>query len=134
MKQRTVDKIDMIERYLEELESFIPADFKEYISDKKTKAACERYFEKIIEGILDLSYLIIKDKNYKIPEDDKQAFDVLSEKNVITIQLAENLKNAKGMRNILAHQYGNVDDEIVFESISYELINDTKEFLKRIRQ
>jgi uncharacterized protein YutE (UPF0331/DUF86 family) len=38
------------------------------------------------------------------------------------------------MRNILAHDYGVVDDEIVFESITGELEKDTTEFLKNIRR
>jgi len=47
--------------------------------------------------------------------------------------LAGRLKDAKGIRNILAHQYGNVDDRIVFKSITKELVEDTGDFLKSIR-
>ena len=39
------------------------------------------------------------------------------------------LKNMKGMRNILAHQYGEVDDKIVYSSIDREIYPDIKEFL-----
>ena len=59
---RIKDKIKEIEEYLEELKSILPIDFKEYSKDYKTKAACERYFEKIIEAVVDLSFLIIKEK------------------------------------------------------------------------
>jgi len=131
---RIDDKIDEIDRYLEELISITPKDFRKYSSDIKTKAACERYFEKIVESITDLAFLIIKDKGLRSPEDDKQAFDILAEEKEISKALGDRLKAAKGMRNILAHQYGQVDDEIVFEAITREIITDAKEFISGIEK
>jgi uncharacterized protein YutE (UPF0331/DUF86 family) len=37
-------------------------------------------------------------------------------------------------RNILAHEYGEVDDEIVFNSIKDELEKDVKGFIKSIKK
>ena len=131
---RIKDKIQEIKEYLEELESILPNDSNEYSKDYKTKAACERYFEKIIEAVVDLSFLIIKEKGLKIPEDDKKSFEILCKEKIISEKLANNLKDAKGMRNIIAHDYGSVDDEIVFKSITTELIKDSKEFLEGIKK
>lgn len=131
---RITDKIIEIEEYLSELEEFTPNDLEEYLNDIKTKAACERYFEKITEAIVDLAFLIIKDLGLKIPEDDKVAFDMLAKEKLINYDIAEKLKNAKGMRNIIAHQYGDVDDEIVFNSITREIIEDARIFLKNIKK
>ena len=130
---RITDKIEEIDEYLSELSEIIPGNFDEYQNDFKTKAACERYFEKIIESIVDLCFLVIKDKKLKIPEEDKEAFDILSGKNIISGILASKLKDAKGMRNIISHEYGNVDDEIIFESITEEIAKDAEEFLENIR-
>ncbi len=129
---RITDKIEEIEGYLQELSEIMPSSMEEY-QEFKTKAACERYFEKIIEAVVDLAFLVIKDKSLKIPEDDKGAFDILSEKEIISKKIAEKLKEAKGMRNLLAHKYGSVDDEIVFESVTEELEKDVKEFIKQIK-
>ena len=133
MENRRGDKIIEIERYLEELEKLLPENFEEYQKDFKTKAACERYFEKIVEAVLDLAFLIIKEKELKVPESDKEAFDILSNEKIISGELSEKLKNAKGMRNILAHEYGKVDDEVVFQAITEELIKDTNIFLEVVR-
>ncbi|MFH1065728.1 MAG: DUF86 domain-containing protein [Nanoarchaeota archaeon] len=129
---RIKEKITEIEGYLDELEEFMPEDIDEYLHDAKTKAACERYFEKITEAMIDLAFLIIKDKRLKQPEDDKEAFDALAKEKIISEELAEQLKNAKGMRNIIAHQYGIVDDKIVFHSITEELVEDAESLLKSI--
>ncbi len=131
---RINDKTKEIGVYLDELDGFLPKTFKEYIHDHKTKAACERYFEKIIGAVVDLAFLVIKEKGFRVPEEDKEAFDILESEGVITKELSERLKDAKGMRNIVAHQYGKVDDEIVFQSITEELIDDVTEFISCIEQ
>lgn len=131
---RINDKLKELENYLSELEDMIPESFQEYKNDLKTKAACERYFEKIIGVIVDLAFLIIKENGFKIPEEDKEAFDILSEENVIAKELSEKLKEAKGMRNIISHEYGKLDDELVFNSITQELGKDTDNFVQNIKK
>jgi len=134
MKKRLDEKGKEIEKYLEELASCTPETIEEYTQDYKSKAACERYFEKIIEAIVDLGFLVIKEKNLRTPEDDKEIFDILCDNKIISLPLAERLKDAKGMRNILAHQYGIVDDEKVFQGITRELSEDAEQFLVSLKK
>ncbi len=131
---RINDKIREIENCLSELEEIMPKNFYEYKTDLKTKAACERYFEKIIEAVIDLAFLIIKDKGYKIPEEDKEAFDILANEKIIPQELSIRLKEAKGMRNIIAHEYGKIDDELIFHSITEELKLDVSELIKSLKK
>lgn len=133
MNERIKDKIEEIENYLEELSMITPDNLESYKEDFKTKAACERYVEKVIEAVIDLIFLIIKEKKLQIPEDDETAFDIIFKSNLISKELAGRLKQAKGMRNIIAHEYGKVDDEIVFNSLKDELEKDVKEFIHCIK-
>lgn len=133
MNARIKDKIQELEQYVDELNEIIPEQFSNYIKDRKTKAACERYFEKIVEAVVDLAFLIIKENGLKIPDDDKGVFDILAKEKLISENLVEKLKAAKGMRNIIAHEYGSIDDELVFESIKNELTADAREFVKNIK-
>ena len=126
---RTKDKINEINVFLEELNSIVPSSLEEYKSSLEKKAACERYVEKIVEAVTDLAFLIIKDKKLRIPEDDIDAFNILFENNIIDNELAAKLKNAKEMKNIISHQYGKIDDEIVFDAISEELEKDIRKFI-----
>ena len=77
---RINDKIKETQKYLQELYEIIPNTFEEYKQNFQAKAACERYFEKIIEAVIDISFLVIKEKSLKIPEEDKQVFGILEEK------------------------------------------------------
>ena len=128
--KRITDKISEITKYLDELETIAPSTLDEYTSSIEKKAACERYAEKIVEALTDLAFLIIKNKKLRIPEDDADAFNILLENKVIDGNLAKKLKNAKGMKNIIAHQYGKIDDEIVFEAIKEDLGKDARNFIK----
>ncbi len=134
MNERIKDKMREIEKYLDELHQIVPESLGEYRSDFKAKAACERYAERIIEAIIDLALLIIKDKGLPLPETDLQAFDILSQNKVLSGKLAARLQDAKRMRNILAHEYGTIDDEIVFHAIGEELGGDSREFLKAVKR
>src|SRR3989339_782925 len=78
--------------------------------------------------------LYIKEKNLKQPEYEKQVFDILFNNKIISQELSLKLQDAKGMRNIIAHEYGKVDDELIFHSLTEELIIDSYEFIKQIEK
>ena len=84
---RINDKIEDIEKYMLELSGIVLATYNEYINKIEKKAACERYFEKIVEAVVDLAFLLIKEKEFKTPEEDEQAFDILLTENIINKEL-----------------------------------------------
>ena len=59
------------------------------IKDKKTKAACERYFELIVEAIVDMAFLVGQDSQGSI---NKQKKALLSENEVLRFWAAIGLK------------------------------------------
>ncbi len=133
MENRKGDKIIEIEKYLKELESFLPSDFNKYINNIEKKAACERYFEKIVEAVIDLVFLVIKDREFRSPISDRDALNILSENGIMSLELSDKLGDAKSMRNIIIHEYGYIDDKLVFCSMKKELFCDVEKFLEAIR-
>lgn len=131
---RINDKTEDIIAFLDYLDEIVPSSLEEYKSDQLKKAACERYFEKIMEALTDIAFYVIKIKGLRIPQDDGDAFEVLKENKIIGMDLSKKLREAKGMRNIIAHEYGKIDDEIVFESIKEQLGKDAEEFLSQIEK
>ena len=127
------DKVVEIEGYVDNLKNFLPESFEEYANDEMRKAACERFCEKIVEGVIDLVFIVIKGKGFRFPSSNGDALNVLSENNIISSELSDKLCNAKSMRNWLAHRYGKVNDRLVFYSLKEELINDVEEFLEAVR-
>ena len=39
---------------------------------------------------------------------------------------------ARGVRNIITHEYGKIDDEVVFDAITKELEGDVRKFVESI--
>ena len=134
MNERIKGKIKDIKNYLEQLSKIKPNKFEEYEKDFKTKAACERYVEKIAEAVVDLATRVIKEKDLEMPEKEYEAFEILEKENIIDSNLTKKLKDMKGMRNIIAHQYGDVNDEFMYTAINKEIEDDVKTFLEIIKK
>ncbi len=134
IKNRIDEKIAELEKYLEEFERFEIPELEQYRQDIQLKAACERYFEKIIETIISLTLLLIRYKNLKQPEDEEHAFFILFKNGVISEEFAKRLKDAKDMRNRIVHNYITVDDSIVLHAFSEEIVKDSEEFLEKIKK
>ena len=63
----------------------------------------------------------------------KQSLVFCKKKEIIDKELAIKLKEAKGMRNILAHEYGEVDNSVVYSAVKDELHVDIEKFIISIK-
>ena len=134
MKERIHHKANEITDFLLELKEIVPPRLDDYLKNLVTKAACERYFEKIVEALVDLSFMVIKHKKLKIPDDDNGVFKLLAQEEIISENLAFKLRKAKGMRNIIAHEYSEIEDKLVFQAVSSKIQSDAEEFLNEIKK
>ena len=133
MEKRIDEKIEEIEKYLEQIYSWLPEEFEEYMADTKSRAACEKNFEVISEYILDIAIYFIRLKKFRIPNDDESTFKILAEESIISNILCKKMIAMRGMRNFIAHRYGEVDNLEVFDSFQEEFRDDTEEFLNSIK-
>ena len=78
----------------------VPNTLEEYESNKIIRAACERYFEKVIEAVTDLAFIVITQKKFRIPEDDIDSFRILEENGVIDNEIYNHLKDEDSMKEI----------------------------------
>lgn len=131
-KNRIEDKVKDVKKYLEELFAFFPESFENYEKDKKIIAASERYFGKIIESIVDIGFLFVSLKEIEPPKDEESIFNTLFTNKIITKDLAERLRQAKGMRNFIIHEYGEIDNLKIYTSISEEIEGDIAEFIEQV--
>lgn len=134
MEERIKDKVAEVEKYVEELKSIVPETFEEYEKDIIKKAACERYFDKIMEALTDLAFLIIKKNSIPAPEDDLSSFITLYENKIISKELAYKLREAKQMRNFITHRYKFIDDLTVYNAVKEELFSDVEAFLDLVSE
>lgn len=119
-RERILAKIDELDGYLLEIHQIMPASFEEYRKIEK-KRACERLLQISIESIIDICSLIVTGLRLGLPGEEDDLFEKLEEAGIITSSIKETLRMMKGFRNILVHEYGRVNDEIVYEALQNRL-------------
>jgi uncharacterized protein YutE (UPF0331/DUF86 family) len=131
-RERLLAKIDVLDRYLKELREILPASIEEYKKIEKRRA-CERLLQVSVECVIDICGLIVIGLRLGLPAEEDDLFEKLQQAGIITSSRKESLKQMKGFRNILVHEYGHVDDMIVYEILQNNL-NDFDAFKQEILQ
>lgn len=129
-KQRILAKIDELDKYLCEIQSIAPKDFEDF-KRIEIKRSSERLLQLSIECIIDICKIIVSNLKLGLPSEENDLFDKMEREKIITEEMALILKEMKGFRNILVHEYTEVDDEIVYSVIKNRL-DDFKKFKKQI--
>lgn len=114
-------KLQQIEQYYGELRDKQQLKREAFLTSVTEQRAVERMFENAIQACIDLSKHIATTEFEYDGDGSKQAVDVLEQNGVIDTETATILKDAVGFRNILAHEYGHVNAEEVYEYFQTEL-------------
>jgi len=119
-RERILTRIDQLEGYLKELREIAPEDFATYHRVERRRA-CERLLQISIEAVIDVCHLLVAGLRLGIPAEEDDLFDKLKEAGIISSQMKEILKEMKGFRNILVHEYARIEEQIVFEATKTKL-------------
>jgi uncharacterized protein YutE (UPF0331/DUF86 family) len=109
-------KLDELDGYLDELRTIIPRDLEEYARIEK-KRSCERLLQLAVEATIDACALLVSGLRLGLPGEENDLFEKLARRGVISGEMTETLRRMKGMRNLLVHEYGRIDDALVFETV-----------------
>jgi uncharacterized protein YutE (UPF0331/DUF86 family) len=89
--------------------------------DEERSTLAERRLERIINRAIDVNLHIIRSAGSPAPEDYTQSFFELSKLKVISHDLAKQLAPAAGARNMLVHEYDEIEEQPFMSSIEYSL-------------
>jgi uncharacterized protein YutE (UPF0331/DUF86 family) len=131
-RERLLAKMDVLDGYLKELREILPSSFEGYKKIEKRRA-CERLLQVSIECVIDICGLVVIGLRLGLPAEEDDLFEKLEQAGIISSSRKESLKKMKGFRNILVHEYGHVDDMIVYEVLQNNL-NDFEIFKREILQ
>ncbi|MBI5332125.1 MAG: DUF86 domain-containing protein [Candidatus Aenigmarchaeota archaeon] len=110
-----------LDKYLDELKAIIPKKYENYVSSIETKRACERLAHISIECVIDICAVLVAELKLGPPAEEESIFDKLEEKHIMSNKLIKKLRMMKKFRNILVHQYGKVDDSLVYKNLVSKL-------------
>jgi uncharacterized protein YutE (UPF0331/DUF86 family) len=115
-RDRILARLDELDARLQELRSIAPGRFEDYLATEKRRA-CERLLEICVQGVIDTCALLVTGLRLGLPAEEDDLFQKLARRGVISPAMAETLRRMKGLRNLLAHEYGRINDQIVFETV-----------------
>ena len=97
-----------------------PRTFEEYSTIEK-KRACERLLQVAIEAVVDVCHRLVLGLRLGLPAEENDLFQKLARAAVLSGSMEAKLKEMRGFRNILVHEYAHVDDRLVFDAIQERL-------------
>jgi uncharacterized protein YutE (UPF0331/DUF86 family) len=119
-------KLADLQEYIEQIGEYSNIKVSEYSRDWKTQRIVERTLQMMIEICADIASHVISDSGLRVPETYADTFKVLYENKIIAKGLFTKLEKMAKFRNIIVHQYGKIDGEIIVGILR----KDLSDFLK----
>jgi uncharacterized protein YutE (UPF0331/DUF86 family) len=115
--------------YLDKLRAFRGTAEDEFGRTPALHDLAERYLHLAVECTLDLANHFIADQTLRTPETNQDTFSRLEDAGELSSELAARLRSWAGFRNILVHEYLEIDHGIAWHAIQDELA-DLDEFAR----
>lgn len=115
-RERVLARLDDLDGFLRELRTIAPRNLDEYRQTEK-KRACERLVQVAVEALIDVCALLVSGLRLGIPGEEDDLLERLTRADVFSRATAQTLGRMKGLRNLLVHEYGRINDQIVYETI-----------------
>ncbi len=129
---RVLSKLEELTGYLAELRAVLPED-KEQYQASAIKRACERLIQLCVECTIDISKKLVIGRRLGIPNDEIDLFEKLKTANVFSEAMLVKLKAMRGLRNVLVHEYTDIDDDRVYEILQHHL-DDFEQFIMEVKR
>lgn len=119
-----------ISEYLQELARLEGIPYSDYISDFRHKRAAERLIQLLVDAAVDINSHVLVDEGFAPPQDAFDSFIKAGQVGVLPDSFAEAIAPATGERNIIVHEYEEIDDVLVYDSIkeTLKMFNEYREY------
>lgn len=112
-----VRKLEYLRRQLVALESYRSLSVEDLQHESEKQRALERLLEVSIQSVIDSSRLLVVLENWRTMRDESDPLMILVENDVLPQALAESLFEAKAFRNILVHEYAEIDRKLLLDNL-----------------
>jgi len=124
-------RLQKLESYVQHLHNLQHAGLDEYMDDENLQAIVERRLQLSIQVCMDIASYLIAQLGLQSPEQPENIFAVLGREQILSTPLADRMIGMVRFRNILVHDYLEINSEIVYTHLADE-INDFEQFAREI--
>lgn len=125
-------KVNNLLRNLEKLKIRKSLTREQFLKNSDVQDIILFNLQQAIQRCIDIGTHVISDEGWEIPGSFSEVFRLLAEKKVISDLTMEKMIRISGFRNLVVHQYEDIDLNIVYE-IYHEKIGDIEEYLAAIQ-
>ena len=123
-------RLDQLSEYLEILNHYRAYSLEEFLADPERYGSAERFLQLAVEVILDVGNHIVADEQLGRVEKSRDVAALFLANGLIDDQLADKWLRMIGFRNILVHEYAELDRRIVYQVLCEQL--DDLSALKKV--
>ena len=131
-KDVLLEKINHIQNGLQRIHSKVNNNL-DVLQDEDTRDIIVFNLQRTIQSTIDLAFHVISSEKYGVPKNLKDAFQILKDKKIIDHELADKLSRMVGFRNIVVHEYENVNLDVL-EYILKHRLKDIENFYTIVLQ
>ena len=125
------DKLERLRRCVQRVEQKRPSTPEALATDYDLQDILSVNLERAIQLCVDIAAHIIADREVSAPTTMAAAFEALHTLHILSSDLANSMKKAVGFRNIVVHNYQEIDWKIVF-NICHHKLDDFRAFAQAI--
>ncbi len=103
-----------------------------YLAGRQTRLAAERALQLAVQACIDVAAHLVAELGLRTPDTYREAFLGLAHEGLVHEDLAQRLGDAAGMRNILVHEYLEIDPRQVWRAL--ERLDDLRAFADAARR
>ncbi|MEX2482192.1 MAG: DUF86 domain-containing protein [Gammaproteobacteria bacterium] len=108
-------KIAVVRDAVARVQSVLPTSVDTFRGDRTAREIVTLNLFVAIQECVALASHVIADAGWSVPKSYGETFELLARHGIMDPNLAVQLRAAAGLRNLLAHQYGVVDFDRLFE-------------------
>lgn len=123
-------KVGRLREKLSLIEPLASVPQETFTTERSRRDLCAYYLILAIEECRDLTEHLIAENAWGVPESAAEAFELLARQGVIDAALARRMREAVGLRNLLVHEYAEVDWGLVHAAAND--LSRLREFLAEV--
>jgi uncharacterized protein YutE (UPF0331/DUF86 family) len=116
-RQTLARKLEFLRKQLRLLDEYRLEPKDVVLNAGEKRLAIERLLELSLQSVIDCSRLMVAFLDWRRIRDDRDAFLILADRSVIDLDLCERMVRAKGFRNVLVHEYVEIDPELLYDHL-----------------
>ncbi len=126
-------KLEKLQEYISYLKGYRAHCLDEVKNDHTLTGAMLHYLQLSIECVLDIGEMMISALRLRKPDQAREIFVILAEQGIIAKDFARDFSAVAGLRNILVHEYADIDIERIYHYI-HDPLNDFDLYARKIAQ